>query len=126
MRQVGKVLTVEELNTNIEKIEKIIDKIRKTKNKLTYYYPGMPEKDMPKVLKRKKISAGSTDDQIAFADAIKELIAEGGMLKDLEKGSVDFRWKKGKKRAYLCWKSGEKKVTHWHSLKGGCKSRKSL
>ncbi len=126
MRQVGKVLTAEELNQKIDKIEKLIDKIREKKSKLNYYYPGMPEDKIKPIVKRKKVSDASAKQQVEFADAIKELIDEGGMLKDLEEGLVDFRTRKNGKRAYLCWKYGEEKVTHWHTLKGGCKSRKKL
>ncbi|MBN2135947.1 MAG: DUF2203 family protein, partial [Acidobacteria bacterium] len=45
---------------------------------------------------------------------------------DLEEGLVDFRWRNGRKKAYLCWKQGEKEVLHWHGLKDGCSKRKKL
>lgn len=126
MRQVGKVLTVEELNEKIGRIEKLIDKIRKTKSNLNFYYPGMPADKIKSVVKRKSISDPSVSKQIEFSAAIKELIDEGGMLKDLDEGLVDFRWRKGGKKAYLCWKYGESEVAYWHGLKGGCEKRRKL
>jgi hypothetical protein len=126
MRQVGKVLTVEELNQKIDKIEKIIDEIREKKSKLVYYKPDLPKKEIREIVLRKDVDLKAVDRQLEFSNAIKQLIEEGGMLKDLEEGLVDFRWRKGRKRAYLCWKYGEKEVKYWHGLKGGCKKRRPL
>jgi hypothetical protein len=126
MRQVGKVLTREELDHKIEKIEKLIDKIRDKKSKLNFYYPGMPVKDIRTITHRKSVTDDSAKTQVEFSDAIKELIKEGGMLKDLEEGLVDFRWRKGRKKVYLCWKYGEDEALYWHGLKDGCQRRKKI
>lgn len=126
MIQVGKVLSVEELNAKIDKLQSIIDKIREKKNKLNFYYPGMAADKKNEVTRRTSVSKESADRQVQFSDAIKELIAEGGMLKDLDEGLVDFRSRKNGKKIYLCWKYGEQKVSHWHDLKNGCSARKMI
>lgn len=126
MIQVGKVLAVEELNAKIDKIKSIIDKIREKKSKLNFYSPGMPSEKKRDVTRRTSVNAESAERQVQFSDAIKELIAEGGMLKDLEEGLVDFRSRQNGKKVYLCWKYGEETVTHWHSLKSGCSERKLI
>lgn len=126
MIQVGKVLTEEELNAKIDKIKSIIDKIRERKSKLNFYYPGMPSEKVAEVTRKTSVDQNSAEQQVQFSEAIKELIAEGGMLKDLEEGLVDFRWRRNGKRVYLCWKYGEDKVTHWHGLKNGCSERRQI
>jgi hypothetical protein len=126
MIQVGKVLTVEELNAKIGNIKSIIDKIRDRKSKLNFYYPGMPSEKITNVTRKTTVNKESAERQVQFSEAIKELIAEGGMLKDLEEGLVDFRWRLNGKRVYLCWKYGEGAVTHWHGLKSGCSERKQI
>ena len=126
MIQVGKVLAVEELNAKIDKIKSIIDKIREKKSKLNFYYPGMPSEKKHDVIRRTSVNSESAERQIQFSEAIKELIAEGGMLKDLEEGLVDFRSRRNGKKVYLCWKYGEGAVIHWHSLKSGCSERKLI
>jgi hypothetical protein len=126
MIQVGKVLTVEELNAKIGNIKSIIDKIRDRKSKLNFYYPGMPSEKITNVTRKTTVNKESAERQVQFSEAIKELIAEGGMLKDLEEGLVDFRWRLNGKRVYLCWKYGEDAVTHWHGLKSGCSERKQI
>lgn len=50
----------------------------------------------------------------------------GGVVKDLEKGLVDFVFEHSGDRIYLCWKKGEKKIEHWHPLRGGFAARRPL
>jgi hypothetical protein len=44
---------------------------------------------------------------------------EGYLLRDLDKGVVHFVGRKDGETVLLCWKEGEKKITHWHSLENG-------
>jgi len=54
-------------------------------------------------------------------------IAElGGVTKDLGMGLVDFpHWRDGQV-VNLCWKHGERSITHWHGLDEGYASRRPL
>lgn len=56
-----------------------------------------------------------------------EDIAElGGVTKDLGTGLVDFpHWRDGQV-VNLCWKHGERSITHWHGLDEGYASRRPL
>jgi hypothetical protein len=126
MIQIGKVLAAEELNAKIERIKSIIDKIREKKSKLNFYYPGMSSEKKRDITKRTSVNKESAEKQVQFSEAIRELISEGGMLKDLEEGLVDFRSRRNGKKVYLCWKYGEETVAHWHSLKSGCSERKLI
>jgi hypothetical protein len=126
MRQIGKVLTVEEVNHKIPKLEKLIEKARDRKSKLEYYRPDLSDKDKLRITRRRSVDEKSAKRQLEFSDSIKELIDEGGMLKDIEEGLVDFRWRRKGKKVYLCWKYGEKEVLHWHDSRDGCLKRKPL
>lgn len=55
-----------------------------------------------------------------------EITAMGALPKDLEMGLVDFPSRFDGKEIYLCWKSGEDKIEHWHSLTEGFGGRKRL
>ena len=50
----------------------------------------------------------------------------GVELKDVEQGLVDFRGKVGSREAYLCWRDGEERITHWHELDAGFGGRKPI
>jgi len=61
-----------------------------------------------------------------FEDKLEELIQMGAHLKDLDAGLVDFYSRRGQEIVFLCWKEGESKISHWHTLQGGFQSRKPL
>lgn len=62
----------------------------------------------------------------AFHEKMEEFHALGVELKDLDDGLVDFYTMIDGKLAYLCWKEGEKTISHWHTLEGGFSARQPL
>jgi len=61
-----------------------------------------------------------------FHEKMEELHALGVELKDLDTGLVDFYTMKDGQLVYLCWKEGERTISHWHPLEGGFASRQPL
>lgn len=59
----------------------------------------------------------------ADAAAIREAGAE---LKDVHLGLVDFHATIDGQIAYLCWRRGEPRVGHWHTLEAGYAGRTPL
>lgn len=55
-----------------------------------------------------------------------EIAALGAIPKDLDLGLIDFPARLDGKEGYLCWKLGEKKVSHWHNLTEGFSGRKKI
>jgi hypothetical protein len=50
----------------------------------------------------------------------------GCVPKDLDAGLIDFPTRIDGKEGYLCWKLGEKRITHWHNLTDGFSGRIKL
>lgn len=50
----------------------------------------------------------------------------GCIIKDLEKGLVDFPAVVDRRPAYLCWKAGEEGVEFWHGVEEGFAGRKPV
>lgn len=50
----------------------------------------------------------------------------GCVIKDLDRGLVDFYTLMGDRLVFLCWQLGENEVAHWHSLEGGFSARQPL
>jgi hypothetical protein len=59
-------------------------------------------------------------------DAVAEIDATGVQVKDLDIGLLDFPCAVGDEVILLCWKLGEKKITHWHGMAEGFASRKPI
>jgi len=57
---------------------------------------------------------------------IQAIQVRGPVLKDLERGLVDFYSVAADRLIFLCWHLDEPEVAHWHSLEGGFASRQPL
>lgn len=59
-------------------------------------------------------------------DALAEIDATGVQVKDLDIGLLDFPCRVQDQVILLCWKLGEKQITHWHGLEEGFQGRKPI
>ncbi len=59
-------------------------------------------------------------------DAVAEIDATGVQVKDLDIGLLDFPCVVEDRVILLCWKLGEKGITHWHGTEEGFAGRKPI
>jgi len=59
-------------------------------------------------------------------DLIETIQQTGAIVKDLERGVVDFRHQRAGHIICLCWHFGETQVGFWHDLDSGSDARKPL
>jgi len=59
-------------------------------------------------------------------DALAEIDASGVQVKDLDMGLLDFPCQVEGHTLLLCWKLGEKGITHWHGTSEGFAGRKLI
>ena len=59
-------------------------------------------------------------------DALAEIDATGVQVKDLDIGLLDFPCQVDGRTVLLCWKLGEKAITHWHGTSEGFAGRKPI
>jgi hypothetical protein len=59
-------------------------------------------------------------------DALAEIDSIGVQVKDLDIGLLDFPCEVEGQTILLCWKLGEKAVTHWHGVREGFAGRKPI
>jgi hypothetical protein len=62
----------------------------------------------------------------AVARAVDELQGLGVLVKDLDRGLVDFPALRDGEEVLLCWQVGEDAVAYWHGLEEGFAGRKPL
>ncbi len=56
----------------------------------------------------------------------QKIVNLGAMPKGLDPALVDFPYRLGDREVYLCWRLGEKRITHYHGLEEGYAGRKAL
>jgi hypothetical protein len=59
-------------------------------------------------------------------DAVAEIDSIGVQVKDLDIGLLDFPCVVEGQTVLLCWKLGEKSITHWHGTQEGFAGRKPI
>jgi hypothetical protein len=59
-------------------------------------------------------------------DALAEIDSIGVQVKDLDIGLLDFPCEVEGQTILLCWKLGEKSITHWHGTQEGFAGRKPI
>jgi hypothetical protein len=65
------------------------------------------------------------EDQAAVR-CVEELQRLGVLVKDLDRGLVDFPALRGDEEVLLCWQVGEDEVAFWHGVEEGFAGRKQL
>ena len=75
-------------------------------------------------LARKK--AERTKAEQRAKDALAEIDSIGVQIKDLDMGLLDFPCEVEGQTILLCWRLGEKSITHWHGTQEGFARRKPI
>lgn len=57
---------------------------------------------------------------------VEELQQVGCVLKDIQRGIVDFPSYFRNKPVLLCWRLGEERIEHWHPVNGSYETRKEI
>jgi hypothetical protein len=75
-------------------------------------------------LARRKAERAKAEQRVK--DALAEIDSIGVQVKDLDIGLLDFPCEVDGQTILLCWKLGEKAVTHWHGVQEGFAGRKPI
>jgi hypothetical protein len=73
---------------------------------------------------RRKAERGKAEQRAK--DALAEIDSIGVQVKDIDIGLLDFPCEVDGRTVLLCWKMGEKSITHWHSPEEGFAGRKLI
>jgi hypothetical protein len=63
---------------------------------------------------------------LALRDGLVELREREVVLRDLDRGLVDFPAMREAQEIYLCWEEGEDEIRFWHDLQTGFAGRQPL
>jgi hypothetical protein len=63
---------------------------------------------------------------LSFTLGFEELAERDVVVRDIDRGLVDFPTFIEGHEAYLCWRLGEAEIGHWHGLESGFAGRRPL
>ena len=118
--------TREEANALLPQLTAMLGQLREAKDDLT-------DSQAHEALSEAAPSNGGGDEGrqvgVAFLEVRKllETIEQSGIvLRDIDRGLVDFPAVLDGEEVYLCWELGEDEVGYWHDLEGGYGGREPL
>jgi hypothetical protein len=130
-----KTFTLDEANALLPALESLLRSAMASKEKLQEF-----QKDLQQLAQKVLLSGGcllKISDLLAqkaerervmqsLRDTVAEIDSIGVQVKDLDIGLLDFPCEVDGEIILLCWKLGETRITHWHSVEEGFKGRKPI
>jgi len=122
----GRHYSVEEANAALDWVQGLIERLRAAREQLT-------DEEARKALSdatpgngggapAQVVSAGF----LSLRQALAELQAAEVVLRDLDRGLVDFPTVRNGEEVYLCWVEGEDEIAWWHGPDTGYAGRQPL
>src|SRR6267154_3299545 len=105
--------------------KKLMEEVEAEMQALTHriYLNGGTHVDVVAVARRKAERAKAEQ---RAKDALAEIDSIGVQVKDIDIGLLDFPCEVEGQIILLCWKMGEKSITHWHGTQEGFAGRKLI
>jgi hypothetical protein len=122
----GRHYTLEEANAMLGWVSERIDRLRSARERLN-------DEEVREALAEAVPQNGGGEAGRHVSEAFLDLrsalveLQEGEIvLRDLERGLVDFPSLRDGREVYLCWEEGEQEIGFWHDLEGGYAGRQPL
>lgn len=119
--------TVEEANAMLPELRNLLGEIRAARNQLAADWEGA----VP-VLRLASTNGGGKPATLVVVDLLRlnklmrSLASRGVLIKDIDRGLVDFpHWRDGQE-VVLCWELSEERVAFWHDLESGFAGRQPI
>ena len=123
-----KYFTIEEANRLIPQMKMIIEQLRQGRHQLQQHRTTADA-----VAQGASGNGGGREPSTylseysqTFARELARLQAMGILLKDLDRGLIDFPHQRNGREVYLCWKYGEERIDYWHEIDSGYSGRQPL
>jgi hypothetical protein len=118
--------TAEEANRLLPRIEPLLRRLREARDRLT-------DAELHEALSEAAPANGGGGPGRKVGQAfleVRELLAElaelGIVLRDIDRGLIDFPAVFDDREVYLCWQLDEDEVAYWHDLESGFGGRQPL
>jgi hypothetical protein len=118
--------SVEEANELIPRVKPVLQKLRDAKDELT-------DSEAHEVLSDSAPGNGGGPPGLQVGEAfleVRRLLAAlqdaGIVVRDIDRGLIDFPAIRDDEEIYLCWELGEDAIEYWHDLEAGYRGRQPL
>ena len=118
--------TLDEANALLPTVKPLLRRLRDAKDMLT-------DSEVHEILSDAAATNGGGEPGRQVGEAFLEVrrllgtLEEAGIVvRDIDRGLIDFPAIRAGREVYLCWELGEDAITHWHDLESGYRGRQQL
>ena len=119
--------TLKEANDTLTEIRDWVVRLTEVKKSIDKKSP-----EVEKLKERATDNSGSpvgtlyVQELIELQGALNRLQERGVLVKDLNRGLLDFPHLREGREVYLCWELGEESIQFWHEIEDGFPGRKKI
>jgi hypothetical protein len=117
--------SLEEANNLLYEIKPLVEEMIKLKNRL--------DRKGYDVYNHKYFAGSGPNGTGAYpaelerlVEIVKQISSRSVLIKDIDKGLLDFPHLRGEEEVYLCWQYDEGDIKYWHSVEEGFAGRRSI
>lgn len=124
-----KYFSVDEAEALIPELEKIFETVSELAAKAQAKAQAVDKLEHAKKADPSQLAIEQSQLQFltqAANEQLQAIVDMGAVPKGLEPALVDFPARVDGREAYLCWRLGEKSITHYHGVEEGFSGRKPL
>ena len=129
------LFTLEEANRALQEIRPRVDRLVEAKREFDRVQMQLevlhlatagaaPSNPDAKALQQLHERRNTLAEQISHG--VNAIQRRGALVKDLDRGLLDFYALMGDRLIFLCWQLGESEIKHWHTLEGGFSTRQPI
>lgn len=125
-RRFDRHYTVAQAQALLPKVQQILARLRELRKAINRYH-GQLTKQFPQGF---DVGGPPVHRHIRrlweWDDLLRELDDQCIIVRDLDRGLVDFPSLRDGREVFLCWKEGEPQISYWHDLDAGYAGRQPL
>ena len=127
MTESKRYFSVDEANATIPEVRRIFERAIPVSLRLQNRKPQIDEI----VAKNVHNSGGPegtayVEDLLMLQQYLEAVAGLGVLVKDVERGLVDFPYDRNGHEVYLCWQYGEESIRFWHEIDAGFAGRRPI
>ncbi len=122
-----RVYTIAEARRVLPRVKVFMDGMQEARSRIMDLRPAV----WP-ILRESAVNGGNaqitdlTEQFARLTSAVRQIVAMGILVKDVDAGLVDFLSLRQGRRVYLCWKHGEEELAYWHDIDTGFAGRRPI
>lgn len=122
-----RVYTISEAKRVLPRVKAFMDSLQESRDQIMEMRPQV----WP-MLRKSATNGGNaqltdlTEQFARLTSAVRQIVAMGILVKDVDAGLVDFLSLRQGQRVYLCWQHGEEDLEYWHEIDAGFAGRQPI